>query len=104
MKHFNKLHPVLIALLGVVWLAASAIASDRDHDKLRNAVERGEIKPLATILEIVRDKLPGEIAAVEAERKKGRWIYEFRTIDANGGLFEVYVDAQSAEIVKVKRK
>lgn len=96
--------PILIALLGIILLAPASLARDRGHDKLRQAVERGEIKPLADILELVRAKLPGEIAAVEAERKKGRWVYEFRTIDAKGRLREVYVDAQSAEIVKIEEK
>ena len=34
---------------------------------------------------------PGEIVGVEIERKKGRWLYEFRRVTGQGQLFEVYV-------------
>jgi uncharacterized membrane protein YkoI len=76
----------------------------RDHDEARFAVEHGEIKPLAELLAIVRDKLPGEITGVELERKHEQWLYEFRVIDKAGRLFEVYVDAQSGDIKRTKEK
>ena len=71
-----------IALLSALAIfAAGARADDgRDHDVARQAVERGEIKPLAEILQMVRDKLPGEIAGVKIERKGGRLIYELRIV------------------------
>lgn len=75
-----------------------------DHDAVRQAVQRGEIRSLADILAIVRDKLPGEVAGVEIERKDGRWLYEFRAVDGKGRLFEVYVDAQSGVIERIKEK
>jgi uncharacterized membrane protein YkoI len=77
---------------------------DHDHDAARRAVQRGEIRPLADLLAIVRDKLPGEITGVELERERGRWMYEFRVIDKAGRLFEVYVDAESGDIKKTKEK
>jgi uncharacterized membrane protein YkoI len=77
---------------------------DQDHDAARRAVQRGEIRPLADLLAIVRDKLPGEITGVELERDHGRWLYEFRVIDKVGRLFEVYVDAQSGDIKQTKEK
>ena len=75
-----------------------------DHDAVRGAVERGEIKPLAQLLELAKDRLPGEIVSVEIERKQGVWLYEFRVIDKSGRLFDVYVDAQSGEIRRTKEK
>jgi uncharacterized membrane protein YkoI len=83
---------------------ALASAESRDHDRVREAVTRGEIRPLADILGAVRGKLPGEIAGVEIERKDGRWMYEFRVFDQGGRLFEVYVDGQTAEIERIKEK
>jgi uncharacterized membrane protein YkoI len=89
----------------VVLLAPAAAAADpRDHDTVRHAVERGEVRPLAEILERVRARLPGEIVGVEIERKQGRWLYEFRTVDRNGRLYEVYVDGTSGAIERVKEK
>lgn len=96
---------VLVAMvLAALAPAGPAFAQPRDHDRVRDAVMRGEIKPLADILEAVRGKLPGEIVGVEIERKNDRWIYEFRVVDAKGRLFDAYVDAASGEIQRIKEK
>ena len=74
------------------------------YDEVRRAVEAGTIHSLDDILRTVRGKLPGEIAGVEVERKNGRWLYEFRVIDGKGRLFDVYVDARSGDIERIKEK
>lgn len=99
----------------VVFAAAALLASgqvpasarDRDdlqRDEVRRAVEAGEIRSLADILQAVRGKLPGEVAGVKVEHEHGRWRYEFRVVDGQGRLFEVYVDASSGEVERVKEK
>jgi uncharacterized membrane protein YkoI len=40
----------------------------------------------------------------EIESNNGRWFYEFRILSEKGRLFEVYVDAQSAEIHQIEEK
>jgi uncharacterized membrane protein YkoI len=89
-----------------VFAAGLAYADDNEHDQdiARQAVERGEIRALADILAIVRSKLPGKIVRVKIERKKSRWYYEFRIVDAKGRLFEAYVDARTGEIERIKEK
>ncbi|WP_322518325.1 PepSY domain-containing protein [Rhodopseudomonas palustris] len=101
----------LVAGLMLAAMAGGALAHDHghdrgrhDHDEARLAVQRGEIRPLAELLTMVRDKLPGEITGVEIERRHGQWLYEFIVVDKNGRLFEVYVDPQSAEIRKTREK
>lgn len=94
---------VLLLVMALASLNAGR-ADPGDHDAVRLAVARGEIRPLADILAAVREKLPGSIAGVEVERKSGRWLYEFRVVDGKGRLFEVYVDAQTAEIGRIKEK
>jgi uncharacterized membrane protein YkoI len=94
----------IAAALAFGGLAARADEERHDHDAARRAVERGEIKPLAEILTRLRDKLPGEVIRIEVERKQGRWLYELRLADANGRLYEAYVDGATAEIVQIKRK
>jgi uncharacterized membrane protein YkoI len=98
-------------MLAVAALVAAtprlADARDKDElrrDEVRRAVEAGEIRSLDDILKAVRGKLPGEVAGVEIERKDGRWLYEFRVIDGQGRLFEVYVDPRNAEIERIKEK
>jgi uncharacterized membrane protein YkoI len=72
----------------------------RDHDEARRAVESGEALPLVEILARVRSDLGGEVVDVSFERKKGRWVDEFKVIGPGGQLREVYVDARSVEILK----
>jgi uncharacterized membrane protein YkoI len=96
----------LLALVAVLTMAAPPAlrADERARDEVRQAVQRGEIRSLADILTAVRGKLPGEIAGVEIEHKDGRWLYEFRVVDDNGRLFEVYVDARTAAIERTQEK
>lgn len=99
----------MAALVVALVAAAPQLADARDEDELRRdevrrAVETGQIRSLADILKAVREKLPGEVAGVEIDRKDGRWRYEFRIVDGQGRLFEVYIDARSGEIERIKEK
>ena len=83
------------------------MARDQDEhrrDEVRSAVQAGEIKSLAEILAAVRGKLPGEVAGVHIEHEDGRWRYEFRFVDDKGRLYEVYIDARTGAIERVKEK
>ena len=98
---------VLAAAALVTVAPRMADARDQDQlrrDEVRRAVESGEIHSLADILDSLRGKLPGEVAGIEIERKGDRWRYEFRVVDSQGRLFEVYVDARSGEIERIKEK
>jgi uncharacterized membrane protein YkoI len=93
--------------VAVAALAAPQLAppvSGHDHDEALDAVNRAEMRKLADILAAVKDRLPGEIVGIEIERKHGVWYYEFRTVGKDGRLYEVYVDAKTGEIAKVKEK
>ena len=99
----------MVALVVALVAAAPQLADARDQDELRRdevrrAVETGQIRSLADILKAVREKLPGEVSGVEIDRKDGRWRYEFRVVDGQGRLFEVYIDARSGEIERIKEK
>ena len=100
---------VLVPAVAALVAAKPQLATARDRDDLgredvRHAVETGEIRSLADIIAAVRGKLPGEVAGVEIERKNGHWRYEFRVVDSQGRLFEVYIDARNGEIQRIKEK
>jgi uncharacterized membrane protein YkoI len=95
---------VAVAALAAPQTTPAHSDHDHDHDEAREAVNRAEIRKLAEILSAVKEKLPGEIVGVEIEHKHGVWYYEFRTVDGTGRIFEVYVNAKTAEIAKVKEK
>jgi len=72
---------------------------DHDHDRARQAVVRGEIKPLAEILTRLAKDLPGRVIGVDLEREGGRYVYELTVVSADGRVREVNVDARSAVIL-----
>lgn len=105
----------LIVLTLVAALAAASPARadegerDRDddhheHEAVRGAVERGAVKSLAEVLQSIQPSLSGEVVGVEIERDGSTWIYEFRVADEKGRIFEVYVDAATARILKTEEK
>jgi uncharacterized membrane protein YkoI len=104
--HHRSTFATALILVGAILAGGAAHADSklRDQDLTRQAVERGEIRALADILTAIRSKLPGEVVGVEFERKKGRWYYELRVTGPNGRLFEVYVDAQTETIDRIKEK
>jgi uncharacterized membrane protein YkoI len=93
----DRLHRAsLIALL----LAGAAVADPFDHDRARAALGRGEVRPLAQILETVTSEIPGEVVEVELEREQGAWLYELKVIAPDGHVLEVLVDAASGALLE----
>lgn len=91
---------VLIALLATVMTAPFAHADDDDHEHARRALERGDVLPLARILDIVGGGLDGQLVDVEFDEKDGRYIYELKVMSPGGKLSEIEVDAATAKILK----
>ena len=89
---------LLVTALG---LSGTALvwASDSDHERAREAMQAEEIQPLAEILQRVSSVVPGRVLEVELERKRDRWIYEFKTIEENGMVRETKVDAKTGEVL-----
>ena len=81
-----------------------ALASEKDHDAVLRAVRAGEIKALTEIMDLARPHLQGEVIKVEAEREDGVWVYEFRIVSPNGQRSDVYIDARTGNLIRVKRK
>lgn len=85
-------------------LAPALAGADDDHERARRALERGEVLPLATILERLAPVIGSDVVETEFERDDGSWLYEISYIDARGRLVEIEVDAGDATILKKKRK
>ncbi len=97
---------VLALFAAAAFASAPAHADPRPNQQeaLRQAVEAGEVRPLADITAAARRKVPGEILGVKVEHEQGRWTYELRVLDDKGRLFEVHVDGQSGDVERVKEK
>jgi uncharacterized membrane protein YkoI len=92
--------PVTI-LVAMALAAPFALADDDDLDRLRDAVNRGEVLPLSDLQANVRRAFPGEIIRVELEEDDGRFIYEFKVLKANGRLVDIEMDAKDGRVIDV---
>ncbi|MHB8949659.1 MAG: PepSY domain-containing protein [Rhodoferax sp.] len=102
-------------VLTVVCLAALALGgrlahadSDHDHDRARQALQAGEVLPLATILERVAREHAGKVLDVELDRDKEdgvvRWVYKIKVLAPSGTRLKLQIDAKSGELIAAKRK
>ncbi|MCG6896772.1 MAG: PepSY domain-containing protein [Thiocapsa sp.] len=95
-------HPSLADRLG----HAGGVRPAHDQDRARDALQRGEVRPIAEILQGVSAEVPGEVIEVELEREGHRdgphWVYELKVITASGRLLEILVDAATGRILAVE--
>ncbi len=75
---------------------------EREEDRARGALERGEILPLDQIIGRLREANSGEIAGVELEKEGGIWIYEFKIISPAGRMVKVRMDAKTGKQIEKK--
>jgi uncharacterized membrane protein YkoI len=78
--------------------------SHEDHDVARDALERGDILSLEKVVAEVRKTISGKLVGVDLEQKHGKWVYEFKLLAPEGSMIEVYADARTGTIMKVKGK
>ena len=77
---------------------------DADHDLARQALESGQVLPLATVLAKLAHEAPGQVLKVEFEREDGRFIYEIRLLQNDGRVAKLKVDAVDGRVLAIKRK
>lgn len=94
--------PGLAALLLAAALSAlSALAGER-WGELHGEVEKGNIKPLASVLNVLEARFKGQVIEVELERDDGIAIYEIEMIGPQGQVVEFEVDAASGELIGIE--
>lgn len=102
-RTLRALSVVLLATaLASAALPGAARADDDDHDRARSALEQGKARPLAEILKAVRPRLGGRIVDVDFDNENGVYVYEFKVIQPDGRVREVYVNAQTGRIMRVE--
>ena len=99
---------VLMALAVAAATAGTAAqAAERghgDHDLARQALERGQVLPLRTVLEKVEREYQGQALKVEFEHDDGRFIYEIRLLQQDGRMAKLKIDAVDGRVLQIKRK
>lgn len=99
---FTIARPLATMLLAAVMAAPFAARADRvDHERVRQAVQAGEVLPLPVVLERLQREQPGQVLEVELEQAKGsgQWLYEIRLLKAGGGLVKLKLDARTGAVV-----
>lgn len=80
------------------------LKADEDHDRARRLLEAGKIVSLEEILEIAKSRFKGHLLEVELEHRRGRYYYEIEMVDEKGVVLEMYFDAETGKLLKVKRE
>ncbi|WP_269714655.1 PepSY domain-containing protein [Caulobacter sp. NIBR2454] len=93
---------LLACIAAVASLGSPAAANDADHERARKAVARGEAMPLDAMLQHLARIAPGEVIEIEFERENGRWVYEFKVLQADGAIREVEMDAKTARVLEIE--
>lgn len=104
MKALHRSFALLVLAVGAT--AGGALYADDhgDHELARQALERGQVLPLRTVLEKIEREYQGQVLKVEFEHDDGRFIYEIRLLQNDGRLAKLDVDAVDGRVLKIKRK
>ncbi|SMO41632.1 PepSY domain-containing protein [Paracoccus laeviglucosivorans] len=93
--------PTLAALLILPVAAGGQGAPGGDAELARDLVARGEILPLARVLDLLETQHPGQVVEVELEYEDGILVYEIDVVTPEGRLIEVDMDATDGRIVDI---
>jgi uncharacterized membrane protein YkoI len=89
-------------LLLAVLCAVPARAGLDDYERAREALERGEVLPLGSILALVEGEIDARVIEVEFEQEDDQYVYEFELITPDGRLLEARADAVTGRILSVE--
>lgn len=89
----------------VTSFVAPVLADGDDDEKygleaLMEARRSGDVLPLIEILERIEPIIGDNVVDIEFERDDGRFKYGIYYLDARGRRHEVYVDAQSGDVLE----
>lgn len=98
----NPAVPLVLAAAFSLFPATAALADKDDHVEARALLQRGEILPLARILDVAQRRVPGDVIEVELEHEDGGWEYEVKVLTPAGLVRKITLDARSGAVLKVK--
>lgn len=94
--------PLAIIAAASLFPAASAFADKDDHIEARALLQRGEILPLANILETAQRRVPGDVIEVELEREDSGWEYKVKVLTPTGQVRKITLNARNGAVLKIK--
>jgi uncharacterized membrane protein YkoI len=100
---------VLAALAAITFVVVDQIEHrhDRRHERpagpdIAQESLSGSLVPLAKVLELATQQVPGDVLKVELEDEQGRRIYEIKVLAANGRVRELKFDAHDAQLIEIE--
>lgn len=103
LRRWSVLPVAALALFLFAPLPGAQAGDDRrDHEEARELLQRGEILPLAQVLELVRRLVPGDVIEVELDRDDGVWEYQVKVLTPAGRVREVTLDARNGTLLKLE--
>jgi uncharacterized membrane protein YkoI len=103
----SRIAVALVLLLSTMSLGISTGLADKkdrkkEHEVVREALQRGEVLPLVKILAIANQEVPGDVIEVELEEEKIGLIYEIKILTSTGRVREVKIDARTGKVVRIE--
>jgi hypothetical protein len=83
-----------------IWPAPSS-REGKTQRRARDAVKRGEIRPLDEVTTVVQRRYPGRLLDVQLQDNRGRPVYQLKMLTRDGRVLNVAVDARTAQILGV---
>jgi len=101
----RRRHFAVCAVGLAMLLPWGALHADDDHERARQALAEGLVLPLSTVLARLQEQgWPGQVLKVEFEHEQGQYIYEILLLQPDGRVAKLDVDAQNAQVLKVRQK
>lgn len=104
MRQLLAVVPTAVLLLSAV--SGTVAADDSDHERAREALKAGEIRPLKEIVGNLQNRCGGRVIEVELAEgsQDGRriWLYQIRMLTPKGDVLGLDVNAATTEILEVK--
>ena len=94
--------PLALIAMASLFPVTVALAGKDDHIEARELLQRGEILPLAQILEVVQRRVPGDVIEVELDREDSGWEYEVKVLTPTGQVRKITLNARNGAVVKIK--
>ncbi len=79
--------------------AEKAARKRAEQEMAYQALQRGEILPLAQILTMSQRYVPGEVIKIELDQ--GKLIYKLRVLPADGRVRKLDLDARNGQLIKL---
>lgn len=94
---------IAAALAALASPALTLAKDDKDDQRAASAaLARGEILPIARVLAIATERVPGDVLKVKLERESFGFKYEVKILTGGGRVREVEIDARTGRILKIE--